>query len=307
MTAMPFSDRLLKTRQVAAALGVSVSTVKRWVDAGLLGGTRTVGKHRLVRLREAVRFAQEQGLPLSGFAQVSGSKLTAVQDLDAVRERLIDAVWCGDERVVKEILRTVVRSGVGVVTMADHLIRPVMERVGHGWETGELDVFQEHQATQIIQTALGELLERVSPPQLTATARPLALGATPEGDYYTLALLLGELVLRESGWDVRSLGPNLPLASLANAVVEYRPRMVFLSVSHLEDETRFIEEYTAFYRTAAAYDVAVMLGGRALHLDVRQQLVSAGFGERLAHLAEFARRLIPASKGTLATAREGQS
>lgn len=304
---MPFSDRLLKTRQVAAALGVSVSTVKRWVDAGLLGGTRTVGKHRLVRLREAIRFAQEQGLPLSGFAQVSATKLTALQDLDAVRDRLIDAVWCGDERIVKEILRTVVRSGMGVVTLADRLIRPVMEYIGHGWATGELDVFQEHQATQMIQSALSDLLERVAPSQSEAGSRPIALGATPEGDPYTLALLLGELVLREAGWDVRNLGPNLPLASLANAVVEYRPRLVFLSVSHLQDEPQFIEEYTAFYRTAAAHDVAVMLGGRALRTDLRQQLVSAGFGERLAHLAEFARRLVPASGGTLATACEGQS
>ena len=53
----------LKTQQVARALGVSVSTIKRWVDTGELGATRTVGKHRLIPVAEAVQFARDRGLP----------------------------------------------------------------------------------------------------------------------------------------------------------------------------------------------------------------------------------------------------
>ena len=104
-----------------------------------------------------------------------------------------------------------------------------------------------------------------------------------------------KLILRERGWDLRNLGVNLPMTSLANAVHEYRPRLVFLSVNYLVNEDRFIREYTSFYETAAACCAAVILGGRAL-APIRARLVFASFGDRMAHLAEFARRLVPGSE-----------
>ena len=42
--------------------------------------------------------------------------------------------------------------------------------------------------------------------------------------------------------------------------------------------------------------IAVILGGRALGADLRARLDYASFGERMAHLAEFARGLSPAGR-----------
>ncbi len=120
---------------------------------------------------------------------------------------------------------------------------------------------------------------------------PLALGAAPEGDPYSLALLLSELVLREAGWNVRNLGPNLPLRSLAEAVADYRPTLVFLAVNYLAERDDFVREYERFYEMATSRQVAVMVGGHALDADLRARLVYAGYAERLAHLSEFARRV----------------
>ena len=117
----------------------------------------------------------------------------------------------------------------------------------------------------------------------------MALGATTEGDPYVLSLLLGELVVREMGWDVRNLGVNLPFGSLANATRSYRPRLIFLSINYLEDEETFLREYLSFYRVAAQANTAVIVGGQALSPDLRSKLVYASFGDRMVHLAEFAR------------------
>ena len=62
----------LKTSQVADALGIGVSTVKRWIDAGEMKATRTVGKHRLVAFDEALRFARERELATSALEAVDG-------------------------------------------------------------------------------------------------------------------------------------------------------------------------------------------------------------------------------------------
>ena len=291
---MAASDTLLKTRQVAEALGVSVSTIKRWVDSGALGATRTVGRHRLIRLSEALQFARRWGLPRANLELLVGAGATYLGAIDdPVRATLTAALCAGRTREAKALIHSVYASGQSAVALADQLIRPVMERIGHGWMVGALDVFHEHQASLIVAMALMDLIDRTAPPTLGAP--PLALGAAPEGDTYLLPGLLAELILREQGWEVRNLGANLPLRSLANAVLEFRPRMVFLSASHLTDEDRFVREYTSFYENAAASDVAVILGGQALRPEVRARLVFASFGDRMAHLSEFALRLNPAS------------
>ncbi|MGZ3380029.1 MAG: excisionase family DNA-binding protein, partial [Isosphaeraceae bacterium] len=54
-------DDHLKTRMVAKALGLSVSTIKRWVDSGTIHAVRTAGRHRLIPRTEAIRMACELG------------------------------------------------------------------------------------------------------------------------------------------------------------------------------------------------------------------------------------------------------
>jgi MerR family transcriptional regulator, light-induced transcriptional regulator len=291
---MPTQDPLLKTQQVAEALGVSVSTIKRWVDAGVLRATRTVGMHRLIRHSEAVRFAHAQGLPVAALEALSAPGTTAVGALDgSLRESLVEALERGDAGRGRGLIASAYASGCGAAALSDQFIRPVMERIGHAWAAGTIDVYQEHQASLIVATALGELNSRLS--RSVPADAPLAIGAAPPGDPYILAVLAGELVLRESGWDVKNLGVGLPLRSLSAAVLRFRPRLVFLCVNHLDDPEQFCREYHDFHTATAPAGAAVAVGGRALGPDLRARLVYASFGERMAHLNEFARRVAPAS------------
>ena len=294
---MATTDPFLKTQEVAQALGVSVSTIKRWVDAGAIEASKTVGRHRLIRLSEALKFANRQKLPHDGLALFGGDVAARVLRIDdRAHHDLLQSLRHGASSRARQIIGEAFDAGFGASAVGDQLIRPVMERLGHGWEAGVIDVYQEHEATEIVSAALREQVERTSCDERGAA--PLALGAAPEGDPYSLALMLGELVLREAGWNVRNLGTNLPLQSLGWAVRDHRPRLVFLSVNHLASPTRFARDYLKFSQTAAARGVAVMLGGRALDPELRGQLVAACFGERLAHLEEFARRLFPSSDGS---------
>ncbi len=99
--------------------------------------------------------------------------------------------------------------------------------------------------------------------------------------------LLGELVLRELGWDVRNLGVNLPMVSLVGAIREYRPRIVFLTVNYLVDPDRFVREYVPVHEAALTVGGTVILGGRALGPELRSRLARASYGERMVHLADL--------------------
>lgn len=283
-------DDYLKTQTVAAGLGLSVSTVKRWVDAGMIRAVRTAGRHRLIPRSEAVRIAIRMGIDARRIMATTGIQ---TGDVCAINEACCDRVFRllkeGEAQQAKLVIQSIYASGHGAAVLADQLIRPVMTRIGHAWMVGALDVYQEHQASHIVASAVTDIIERVAKER--APTGPLALGAVTEGDPYVLSSLLAELLLRELGWEVRNLGVNLPLGSLANATLEYRPRLVFLSVNFLRDRDRFLREYAAFYETATAVKAAVILGGQALDDVVRSELVYTAFGDRMVHLAEFARRL----------------
>ena len=290
-------DVFLKTQQVADALGIGVSTLKRWVDAGRLAATRTVGKHRLISLAEAMRFAREREFSTAGLERLAaeGSRATGEVD-DEAREGLAKALKAGRAREARRLIMAAHAALGDGAALADELIGPVMREVGHGWSVGDWDVFEEHQASQIVATALNDLIARAA--RRGDMPCPVALGASPEGDYYTLPTLLGELTLREIGWDARNLGPDLPLRSLARAVAVHRPRLVFLAVMHAADPIGFVNDYAEFARSAREAGAAIVLGGHGLTPGLLSRLDHDGFGVRMADLAGFGRRLLPAVRPT---------
>jgi methanogenic corrinoid protein MtbC1 len=178
-----------------------------------------------------------------------------------------------------------------VAALADGVVAPAMRRLGHEWERGRIDVFHEHRATQLCAAALFELKG-----QLDVCAdgeRPVALGGGPERDPYLLANLLAQIVLLDAGWQAVNLGPNTPLASFRKAVADFRPRLLWLSVSHLEDADGFLGEYRLLYEEAAQSGAAVAVGGRALVEQLRAGMPYTTFGDGLTHLAAFAGTLHP--------------
>jgi len=124
----------------------------------------------------------------------------------------------------------------------------------------------------------------------------VAVGGAPQGDPYLLATLLAQLVLLDAGWEAINLGPNTPLSSLARAVSTLRPRLLWLSVSYLEDSAAFLVEYRNFYSIVERQRVAIAVGGRALAEAIRSAIPYTTYGDGLSHLAAFARTLHPRRK-----------
>jgi len=293
---------LWKTTQVARTLGLSVSTVKRLIDDGLISAARTGGKHRLVSPQEVQRYASEHGLFVAPISQTdlelkeSGSESACPGDLDLDQvDLLADALRSGSEADVHAIFNDRLASVEDVVQLADELIRPALAVLGEEWRAGKLDIFQEHRASRILEGALltrnRELAERNR--ATGARFAPLAMGCAPENHPYTIAGLLCELVLRSAGWDVMNLGANLPLSSLGRAVELYRPRIVWISVSNLEDSARFVKDYQDFHTLASRLFIPIVLGGQALQPELLEQIRYSQLCERMATFVDFFRLFQP--------------
>jgi excisionase family DNA binding protein len=277
------------TRETAELLNVGESTVKRWVDNGHLPAERTLGRHRKIRVMDLIRFVEERNLPRANLEPLI-QRYRPAQPVDpaSLLESFFTALTGTDPNQATEVLLSARTQGLSIAQIGDQIVMPVMMRIGHSWETGALAIYQEHRGTQGCLTALQCLR-----PTLPAVSQqsPLALGGGPERDHYFLANLLIELTLREQGWNVENVGPNTPLASMAQAVRDRRPRLVWLSCSHLFDVEKFVAEYTLLYQAGRDTGATLMLGGRAIDEKVRRRIPLSRFGDTLQHLVECSQEL----------------
>lgn len=286
------NSQYVSTAQVAKALGVSVSTVKRWVDEAILPAHKTAGGHRKLLIADVVRLARDGNFPRLNLSLLQAKEVVSpcVETTVLARE-FHRALRAGDETRARAVIWRCHHDGMAVATLADEVVRPAMVRVGHEWEVGHIDVLHEHRATQMCGTALFEL--KLALQKNAVDGAPVAVGGAPEGDPYFLPSLLIELVLIENGWKAVNLGPNTPLTSMKLAVETWQPKLLWLTASNIDNAERFRADCTTLFRAAEQAGTAVVIGGRAFTESVRHDLPYTTFGDGMLQLATFARTLNP--------------
>jgi len=275
----PQPEKLISPVQLARALGVGESTVKRWIDQGRIPARRTPGGHRRIPFEQAVAFIRGQSL-----AVVDPTALELMEPGAASPETLVDVLRSPHPERVVPLIESLYAAGVDACELADRWIAPAMEKVGHGWETGTLSVTDEHGATTQVARALHALL-RGRPAR---DDEPLAVVAALAGDPYVVPGLCAELVLREAGFRVRNLGPNTPADDLARAIAKEPPRLLALSFSLADGTATPLRQRNALRDAARAAGCAVVVGGRGVADEIVDSLGAAAWCRGMRELERLA-------------------
>ncbi|MEM9646660.1 MAG: helix-turn-helix domain-containing protein [Planctomycetota bacterium] len=278
-------------KQVAEAMQVSESSVKRWCDRGIIPTIRTVGGHRRITLDALQKYL------IDGDKQLSRPEILGLPTLPPGRsmdiggssgdedQRLFrNALAVGDESSCREVMRRRIREGATRSEAVEDLITDALHRFGHAWESEQLDVYQERRGCDIAMRLINELRSQIPTPPSSA---PVAIGGSPEGDPYQLPTAMVELALREVGWRATSLGANLPLDSFLQATHDYEPQLVWISVSQVKDPAMFVAAEIKLAE-AIGESVPLLIGGRALSDKIRPRLRYTAHCDGLRHLVELA-------------------
>jgi excisionase family DNA binding protein len=230
---------LLTTRQLAESLGVSESSVKRWIDDGAIAADRTAGGHRRIPMAAAVRFMRRHRMSPQ---RPEAMPLSTAPSLGAVDSEAADACYealvSDDAPRARAIITGRYISGADIATIGDGLVRPALQRLGELWKNDPEGILVEHRAVDTCIRVLSDLLTWLPPPPPGA---PVAITAAGPGDPYLLPPMLACMTLQERGIHARNLGPSTPHRTIGLAARRYGATMCSLSVSVAQDRKRHAE------------------------------------------------------------------
>ncbi|MBT3510172.1 MAG: MerR family transcriptional regulator [Nitrospina sp.] len=259
MTEVIKMEDCLSIGELSGMTGIGVHTLRVWEkrygaphSQRLPSGHRRYPKEEVPRLR-AIASALESGYRASKVVTATLEELQNLMDLKPFIESKPDTN--ADEQVnlaSKEILIESWVSWVhgydddvllnsfhdqwgrhGALNFILNFAAPLMERIGKGWETGELDVSHEHFASECLVSFLSEKWRQMN----IRKNGPTVLITTLPGELYSLGIIMCAVVTSVTSSKVIYLGVDNPLEDIISTAENYKPEIITMSISHAFDPT----------------------------------------------------------------------
>jgi MerR family transcriptional regulator, light-induced transcriptional regulator len=147
----------------------------------------------------------------------------------------------------------------GLQTFVTDILTPLNAYVGEAWVCGDLEIFQEHAYTELLQSMLRNAItshDKSSKP-------PRLLLATLPKEQHSVGLLMVEAALVVEGVHCISLGAQLPISEIVHATAAHRCDIVALSFTG-NYPVKLIGEGLANLRAELPSTVEIWAGGSAI-------------------------------------------
>jgi len=143
-------------------------------------------------------------------------------------ERLIDQLRRHEVGALRRSLgQSLLRLGLERFVL--DLVVPLLNEVGMAWSRGHLEVFEEHIASEVLETVLRSAI--AAGPDSGVGARPRVLLATASFENHGLGLLMAEAIFLVRGCFNMSLGRQTPMREIVLAAQAHQADLVAMSFS----------------------------------------------------------------------------
>ncbi|MCC7409548.1 MAG: helix-turn-helix domain-containing protein [Phycisphaeraceae bacterium] len=287
---------LLTPRELAAAIGASESSVRRWVDDGRIPVSRTAGGHRRIPLQDALRFIRETRTAVVrpevlGFPEVTKARSSE----QALADALYDMLYRGDNEAARALILAEYLDGRPLASIFDGPVRSALTRLGALWEQDKHGILIEHRAADICLQILHQIRGLLPSSALAVTC---ALGGTVPGDPHVIPSVMAAMVLSEIGYRAENYGAELPLQLLPEAVRRQNAAIAWLGYCYVPAEGRRTNLWRDVIALAHQLDPArtqLVLGGQGWIDPPADRPANLHLIENMSELAAFARGLLAKS------------
>jgi len=139
------------------------------------------------------------------------------------------------------------------------IVAPLTKAIGDAWAFGDLPIYAEHQATQVIQRTLIKAISEIA-----FIGNPKrAILTTIAGERHQLGLLMAEAILASRGIKTINLGTETPLTEIPQAAHHYSADIVAISFSQIQSRTVVVESLQALC-SQLPLSIQVLTGGQSI-------------------------------------------
>jgi len=234
-------------------------TAYRYVRSGRLPAHQTDGEWQVLLADvEAFSAARKQRAKTSSPAK-RGSRAAA--DWPGRFETCLVA---GDEVGAENLLDDALASGHDLFSLYLEVVSPALVSIGERWHRGELQIHEEHRASNIVARLFARVSSRFAH---RGPSRGTVVIGGPTGERHALAITMVADLLRSRGWNVSDIGTDVPASAFALAVDGVdQLRAVCIGVT-LRESLGTARETVAAVRAVVPDDVKVFAGGAAVDTD----------------------------------------
>jgi methanogenic corrinoid protein MtbC1 len=179
---------------------------------------------------------------------------------DSLSEQFGLALLAGDAGAAEEVALEALEMRLGEAMLYDLVVGPAMHRIGRLWASGEIGVGHEHLATQIATRVL--VLAHEATGIAAERGEHRAMLAAVEGEQHVVALDMGAKLLESAGYEVLTLGADLPTGDLPTIISDYSPALFALSATMPAAGDRLPAAIDAIIEADA--DIGVIIGGASI-------------------------------------------
>jgi excisionase family DNA binding protein len=258
--------KYFNSREAAKILGVNVSTIKRWTEEGKLQCIRSAGGHRKFLMEHLNAFLNQNKKRTS---RVNLFPIESPEDLD-LSHRILkgdfefltayvlqNALNSRRERIQK-VLNGLYLAQHPLPSIYDHIITPVLHRIGEMWESQTISIIDEHLASQNIRDSVVRLQGIIRIPEHKVGK---ALCLNPSHELHDLALKMVDHLLELRGFQVFYSGQITPTTDVAQILDDHLPDRLYISCTFVPDSVNVQEEMDVLFQLCLEKGVRVFVGG----------------------------------------------
>ena len=196
-----------------------------------------------------------------------------------------------DDKKSVELTRKALETNAAEDILNKALI-PAMEAVGDDYEQGRKFIPEMLLAAEAMNAAL-ELLKPALTRADVKKAGRVVMG-TVEGDVHDIGQRMVCIMLEGAGFEVRSLGADVPAGDFVNAVKDMSPDILGMSALLTTTAPRMKGVIEALRKEGLRDKVKVMVGGAILNQKLADEYGADGYAPDAASAARLAKTLLNA-------------
>jgi MerR family transcriptional regulator, light-induced transcriptional regulator len=154
------------------------------------------------------------------------SRVSVSESAGTLADQFTRALCRIDERMASDIFSEALGS-FNLQQLCETILIPTLVEIGSRWERGEVNVSIEHFASYLIEGKLQSIYHSLP---LHSSAPKVMVGCGPD-ELHEIGSLIFAILLRDSGYRVEFLGPDIPLEDLALYAKNEKPRLIILSAT----------------------------------------------------------------------------